>query len=41
VSYAAIKVLAGKGRELHPMLYGAAAAFLVYFALPLIEPAAK
>jgi AGZA family xanthine/uracil permease-like MFS transporter len=41
VSYAVIKVLAGKGRTLHPMLYVAAAAFVVYFALPLIEPAAK
>lgn len=41
VSYAVIKVLAGKGRALHPMLYLAAAAFVVYFALPLIEPAAK
>jgi AGZA family xanthine/uracil permease-like MFS transporter len=41
VSYAAIKVLAGKARQLRPMLYVAAAAFAVYFALPLIEPAVK
>ncbi|MCL6640314.1 MAG: NCS2 family permease, partial [Candidatus Rokubacteria bacterium] len=41
VSHVAIKVLAGKARELHAMLYAAAAAFVVYFALPLIEPAAK
>jgi AGZA family xanthine/uracil permease-like MFS transporter len=37
VTYAAVKVLTGKARELHAMVYIAAAAFIVYFALPLIE----
>ena len=39
VTYAAIKLLNGKGRELHPMVYVASAAFVVYFAMPLIERA--
>lgn len=37
VTYTAIKVLRGKGRELHPMVYLTAAAFAVYFVLPLLE----
>jgi AGZA family xanthine/uracil permease-like MFS transporter len=41
VSYAAIKLLRGRGRQLHAMVYLAAAAFVVYFCLPLIEGAAK
>jgi AGZA family xanthine/uracil permease-like MFS transporter len=41
VSYAAIKLLGGRGREVHFMVYGAAVAFVVYFALPLIAPSAK
>ena len=39
VTYVAIKVLAGKARALHWMVYAAAAAFVVYFVLPLIERA--
>jgi AGZA family xanthine/uracil permease-like MFS transporter len=41
VTYAAIKVLNGKARELHAMVYVAAGAFVIYFALPLIERAAR
>jgi len=37
VTYCAIKLLRGKGREVHGMMYGAAAAFLIYFALPAIR----
>jgi AGZA family xanthine/uracil permease-like MFS transporter len=39
VMYTAIKLLGGKARELHGMVYAASAAFVVYFALPLIERA--
>ncbi|GAB3830465.1 hypothetical protein GCM10027610_018920 [Dactylosporangium cerinum] len=31
VSYVVIKVAAGKPREVHPLLYGVAALFIVYF----------
>ncbi|MBI2207487.1 MAG: NCS2 family permease [Candidatus Rokubacteria bacterium] len=41
VTYAAIKVMRGKARELHAMVYAASAAFVVYFALPLIERAIR
>ncbi|MGH2703552.1 MAG: hypothetical protein ACRDJ4_00205 [Actinomycetota bacterium] len=33
VGYAGVKVLRGRGREVHPMMFIAAAAFLVYFAI--------
>jgi len=39
VTYVAIKALNGKGRRVHWMVYLVAAAFVVYFALPLIEKA--
>jgi AGZA family xanthine/uracil permease-like MFS transporter len=39
VTYAVVNVAAGRGRQVHPMVYVAAAAFVVYFALPLIERA--
>jgi adenine/guanine/hypoxanthine permease len=39
LTYAVIKVVAGKGREVHSMMYAVCAAFAVYFALPLIERA--
>jgi AGZA family xanthine/uracil permease-like MFS transporter len=41
VSYTAIKLLNGKHRELHVMVYAASAAFVVYFAMPLIEAAVR
>src|SRR2546426_179867 len=41
VSYTAIKVLRGKGHQLHLMVYLASAAFVLYFCLPLIEGAAR
>jgi len=41
VTYAVIKLLRGRGRELPWMTYLACAAFAVYFCLPLIESAAK
>ncbi|MBI1736810.1 MAG: NCS2 family permease [Candidatus Rokubacteria bacterium] len=41
VSYVAIKLLAGQARALHWMIYAASAAFVVYFALPLIERALR
>jgi len=37
VTYVAIKLLNGRGRQLHWMLHLAAAAFVVYFLLPLLE----
>jgi AGZA family xanthine/uracil permease-like MFS transporter len=37
VSYCAIKLLRGKGAEVHAMMYAASAAFVIYFALPLIR----
>jgi AGZA family xanthine/uracil permease-like MFS transporter len=39
VTYTALQVCGGRGRQVHPMMYLASAAFLVYFALPLIERA--
>jgi len=33
ISYAVLKTLGGRAREVHPLMYGAAAAFLVYFVL--------
>jgi len=37
VTYCAIKLLRGKRREVHGMMYGTAAAFVIYFALPIIR----
>jgi AGZA family xanthine/uracil permease-like MFS transporter len=34
VVYCFIKVIRGKGGAVHPMMYGATAAFLIYFAMP-------
>jgi AGZA family xanthine/uracil permease-like MFS transporter len=39
VAYVAIKVLNGKGRQVHGLLYLVAAAFVVYFVAPTIEKA--
>jgi AGZA family xanthine/uracil permease-like MFS transporter len=39
VTFAAIKLLSGQGARVHWMVYAASAAFLVYFALPLVERA--
>ncbi|HXF83324.1 MAG TPA: NCS2 family permease [bacterium] len=41
VTYTAVKVLRGKGGQVHWMMYVAALAFLVYFLLPSIERAIK
>jgi AGZA family xanthine/uracil permease-like MFS transporter len=38
VAYCFIKLVRGKGREVRPMMYVAAAAFAVYFALPALRP---
>jgi AGZA family xanthine/uracil permease-like MFS transporter len=37
VTYVAIKLFAGRAGSVHPMLWLASAAFVLYFALPLIE----
>jgi AGZA family xanthine/uracil permease-like MFS transporter len=37
VTYVVIKVLDGRARQVHWMLYLAAAAFLLYFVIPLLE----
>jgi AGZA family xanthine/uracil permease-like MFS transporter len=37
VTYVAIKLLNGRGHQVHWMLYLAAAAFVIYFGLPLLE----
>jgi AGZA family xanthine/uracil permease-like MFS transporter len=39
VTFSAIKLLAGRGARVHWMVYAASAAFVVYFALPLLERA--
>ncbi len=38
VTYVTIKVLEGRARQVHWMLFLAALAFVVYFLLPLLEP---
>lgn len=37
VSYAALRVFQGRGRELHPLLWGVAGAFTLYFLLPWLR----
>jgi AGZA family xanthine/uracil permease-like MFS transporter len=37
IAYAFLKLVRGKGAQVHPMMYGAAAAFLLYFALPALR----
>jgi AGZA family xanthine/uracil permease-like MFS transporter len=37
VTYVAIRLFSGRAASIHPMLWIASAAFVVYFALPLIE----
>ena len=39
VTFVAIKLSTGRADQVHPMLYAATGAFVVYFALPLIERA--
>src|SRR5438552_10022971 len=41
VTFVAIKLCTGRAGQVHPMLYAATAAFVVYFALPLIEGATR
>ena len=41
VTFTAIRLLNGKARSLSPMVYIASAAFVVYFAMPLIERLVK
>jgi AGZA family xanthine/uracil permease-like MFS transporter len=41
VAYTALKLLGGHGRQVHWMMYLASAAFVVYFAMPLIERGLK
>jgi AGZA family xanthine/uracil permease-like MFS transporter len=36
ISYALIKLIRGKGKDVHPLLYGVAAAFVLYFAQGII-----
>jgi len=38
VSHTFLKLVRGRGRDVHPMMYGAALAFLAYFALPWLRP---
>ncbi|MBI4561766.1 MAG: NCS2 family permease [Candidatus Rokubacteria bacterium] len=37
IAYAFVKLVRGKGREVHPMMYGASLAFLIYFGLPWLR----
>jgi adenine/guanine/hypoxanthine permease len=37
IAYCFVKLVRGKGREVAPMMYAAALAFVVYFVLPLIQ----
>ncbi len=41
IIYAAISLLNGRGRQVHWMVYAASVAFLLYFALPLIDKLAR
>jgi AGZA family xanthine/uracil permease-like MFS transporter len=41
VSFVAVKVLGGRAAAVHPMLYVASAAFVIYFALPLLDSALR
>jgi len=41
ITYAAIRLLNGRGREVHWMIWVSSAAFVVYFALPIIEKALR
>jgi AGZA family xanthine/uracil permease-like MFS transporter len=36
IAHRFIMLVRGRGRHVHPMMYGAAAAFVLYFALPLL-----
>lgn len=36
VAYVVIKLILGKAKDVHPLLYGVAAAFLLYFAQGMI-----
>ncbi len=36
ISYALIKLIRGKAKDVHPLLYGVAAAFVLYFAQGII-----
>ncbi|MBI4591611.1 MAG: NCS2 family permease [Candidatus Rokubacteria bacterium] len=38
VAYSFVKLVRGKATQVHPMMYGATLAFLVYFALPWLRP---
>ena len=37
LAYCFIKLVRGKGQQVHLMMYLASAAFVVYFALPLLQ----
>lgn len=41
IAYVLIKVIRGKAKEVHPLLYGVAAAFLIYFAQGVITALIK
>jgi AGZA family xanthine/uracil permease-like MFS transporter len=41
VTFVAIKLSTGRAGQVHPMLYAATVAFVVYFVLPLIEGATR
>jgi AGZA family xanthine/uracil permease-like MFS transporter len=38
IAYSFVKLVRGKGGEVHPMMWGATIAFLIYFALPWLRP---
>ena len=38
IAHSFVKLVRGKGPEVHPMMYGATLAFLVYFARPWLRP---
>ena len=37
IAYTFLKLVRGQGGEVRPMMYAAAAAFVVYFALPALQ----
>jgi len=37
IAYSFVKLVRGKGGEIHPMMHGASLAFLVYFGLPWLR----
>jgi AGZA family xanthine/uracil permease-like MFS transporter len=40
ITYAFLRLVSGRGREIHPLFWIVAGAFVIYFIIPLLQPAA-